>query len=128
MLDEITSWLLALGPLGVFLISVLDSVAIPMPQGVDALIIAQAIAAPQTAYWVAFFAVLGSILGSSTLYFMARRAGQVMLERKVSKSGIEKMRKKIRKFGALVLLFPTMIPLPLPTNTGGIDYGRRNMH
>ena len=114
MLKDLAAWLTALGPFGVFLISLLDSVAVPMPQGVDALVIAQAITAPQTAYWGAALGVAGSALGSLILYFMARRAGRAMLAKKASASGIEKMRRQIDKFGALVLLLPTMVPLPLP--------------
>ena len=114
MLKDLAAWLMALGPFGVFLISLLDSVAVPMPQGVDALIIAQAIAAPETAYWGAALAVAGSALGSLILFYMARRAGQAMLEKKASQTGIDKMHRQIDKFGALVLLIPTMVPRPLP--------------
>ena len=104
----------ALGPLGIFLISLLDSVAVPMPQGVDALVVAQAIAAPETAYWGAALAVVGSAMGSLILFYMARRAGRAMLEKKASKTGIDKVHRQIDRFGALVLLVPTMVPLPLP--------------
>ncbi len=114
MLKDLASWLTALGPFGVFLISLLDSVAVPMPQGVDALLIAQAIAAPETAYWGAALAVVGSALGSLILFHTARRAGRAMLEKKASKTGIDKMHQQIDQFGALVLLIPTMVPLPLP--------------
>ena len=114
MLKDLAGWLTALGPLGVFLISLLDSVAVPMPQGVDALIVAQAIAAPETAYWGAALAVLGSATGSLILFHMARRAGRAMLEKKASATGIDKMNRRIDRFGALVLLIPTMVPLPLP--------------
>ncbi len=114
MLKDLAAWLTALGPFGVFLISLLDSVAVPMPQGVDALLIAQAIAAPDTAYWGAALAVVGSALGSLILFYTARRAGRAMLEKKASKTGIDKMHRQIDRFGALVLLIPTMVPLPLP--------------
>ena len=114
MLKDLAAWLTALGPLGVFLISLMDSVAVPMPQGVDALLIAQAIAAPETAYRGAALAVVGSALGSLILFYTARRAGRAMLEKKASKTGIDKMHQQIDQFGALVLLIPTMVPLPLP--------------
>lgn len=114
MLKDLAAWLIALGPAGVFLISLMDSVAVPMPQGVDALLIAQAIAAPETAYWGAALAVLGSALGSLILFYMARRAGRAMLEKKASITGVEKMHRQIDRFGALVLVIPTMVPLPLP--------------
>lgn len=85
-----------------------------MPQGVDALLIAQAISAPETAYIGATLAILGSLIGSLVLYYMARRVGRPMLEKKTSAAGIEKMHRQIERFDALVLLVPTMIPLPLP--------------
>ena len=114
MLTNLASWLTTLGPYGLFLLSFLDSAMIPMPQGVDALLIAQAIADPASAYLGAGLAVLGSLAGSLILYFVARRGGRAVLERKTSAAGIDKMRRRIEKFDALVLLPPTMIPLPLP--------------
>jgi hypothetical protein len=42
MLKEFARWAIALGPWGIFLLSLGDSALIPMPQGVDALLIAQA--------------------------------------------------------------------------------------
>ena len=87
---------------------------IPMPQGVDALLIAQAIAEPSNAYFGAGMAALGSLAGSLVLYSVARRGGRAVLERKASTAGVDKIRRQIEKFDALVLLLPTMIPLPLP--------------
>ena len=104
----------AMGPPGLFLVALGDSAFVPLPQGVDALIIAQSIAAPSTAYLGAALAVLGSLVGSLILYTMARRVGRAMLEKKVKAGGIERMRRQIEKYDALVLLLPTMIPLPLP--------------
>ncbi|MEX2301602.1 MAG: VTT domain-containing protein [Bryobacterales bacterium] len=114
MLKEFARWAVALGPWGIFLVSLSDSALIPMPQGVDALLIAQAVAAPSTAYFAAALAVVGSVLGSLILYYLARRGGQVMLEKKASKSGVEKMRRQVEEYGAMVLFLPTALPLPLP--------------
>lgn len=114
MLKEFARWATALGPWGIFLISLSDSALIPMPQGVDALLIAQSIAAPETAYFAATLAILGSLLGSLILYYMARRGGQIMLEKKASRVGVEKMRRQVEEYGAMVLFLPTAVPLPLP--------------
>jgi membrane protein YqaA with SNARE-associated domain len=114
MLKKFAQWAVALGPWGIFLVSLSDSALIPMPQGVDALLIAQSVASPSSAYFAAALAVLGSLLGSLFLYWLARRGGQVMLEKKASKSGVEKMRRQVEEYGALVLFLPTAIPLPLP--------------
>lgn len=103
-----------LGPWGVFLIALADSAFIPMPQGVDALLLAQAIATPEYAYWAAGLGSLGSLIGSVTLYFIARRAGQAMLRKRISEHGIERLSELVGQWGAAALIPVTMIPLPLP--------------
>ena len=112
--EWLSQYAAAFGPWGIFFVSLSDSAFIPMPQGVDTLLVAQAIAAPDVTYFAATLAVLGSLLGSLILYELARRGGRMMLEKKISKKGFEHMHNQIEKWDALVLLFPTMIPLPLP--------------
>lgn len=104
----------ALGPWGLFLIALGDSAFIPLPQGVDALLIAQSIAAPSSAYFAATLAVAGSVLGSYILYFISKRGGEKMLEKKASQKGARKLHQNVERYGALALIPPTMIPLPLP--------------
>ena len=118
MIEKVGLWFAqyaaAFGPWGIFLVALGDSAFVPLPQGVDALIIAQTIAAPDTAYLAAALGVVGSAFGSYILYSIARRVGRAMLENKATGKGIERMRRQIKKYDALVLVLPTMIPLPLP--------------
>ncbi len=118
IVNRLGNWLAGsvatLGPWGLFLVALGDSAFIPLPQGVDFLLITQAIAAPSTAYFAAALAVSGSLLGSWILYSMARRGGEIVLRKKASTGGIEKIRRQIDEYGALVLILPTMIPVPLP--------------
>jgi membrane protein YqaA with SNARE-associated domain len=113
------SWLVqsvsALGPWGIFVVSLADSAFIPLPQGVDALLITQAVAFPSTAYFAAALAVLGSLIGSLILYFIAYKGGRVMLAKRVSPEGMAKLERQTQEWGALVLIPPMMLPLPLPT-------------
>ena len=117
-MNRLQQWLAGaaagLGPWGIFLVALSDSAFIPMPQGVDALLIAQAIASPSSAYLAAGLAVVGSIIGSLILYSIARRGGRMLLEKKASSGGVARMQRLIEKYDALVLLLPAMIPLPLP--------------
>ena len=118
-MKKLGSWLVqsvsALGPWGIFLVALADSAFIPLPQGVDALLIAQSIAQPSTAYAAAALAVLGSLIGSLVLYGIAYRGGRVMLAKRVSPEGMAKLERQTQEFGALVLIPPMMLPLPLPT-------------
>ena len=85
-----------------------------MPQGVDALLLAQAIARPEIAYLAAGLGALGSVVGSTVLYFLARGAGQGLLVKRLSSSGINRLSQLIETWGAALLIPVTMIPLPMP--------------
>ena len=115
---QLGEWVVAaaafLGPWGVFLIALADSAFIPMPQGVDALLLAQAIATPANAYWAAGLGALGSVIGSVALYFLAKRAGQAMLRKRISEHGILRLSDLVGRWGAAALIPVTMVPLPLP--------------
>lgn len=103
------------GPFGAFLIAFGDSAFVPLPQGVDALLITQALASPEKALLAAALAVLGSVLGSLILYGIARKAGRLALESRVSEKGIAKLEEQTRRYGPLGVVVPMMVPLPLPT-------------
>ena len=103
-----------LGPWGVFVIALSDSAFIPMPQGVDALLLAQAIASPDIAYLAAGLGAIGSVAGSTVLYFLARRAGQGILLKRLSANGIQRLNQLMGRWGAALLIPVTMIPLPMP--------------
>ena len=115
---QIGEWIVGaaafLGPVGVFVVAFSDSAFIPLPQGVDALLLAHALARPETAYLAAGLAVLGSVLGSTVLYFLGKRGGHAMLRRRLTPQGIDRLSGLVGRWGAALLIPVTMIPLPLP--------------
>ena len=130
-MKELGAWLVGsvttLGPWGLFLVALGDSAFIPLPQGVDALLIAQTIAAPDTAWFAAALAVAGSLIGSLMLYGIAWRGGRALLAKRVSVAGMEKLERRTADWGALALIPPMMIPLPLPTKIFVIAAGAFQM-
>lgn len=106
--------LLALGAPGLFLLSLIDSALLPLPQGVDLLLFAQTTRDPAGAPRYAALATAGSVLGCLFLYWLARRGGQAMLARRTSPERIAGLRQKMERYDALTLVLPTLIPLPLP--------------
>lgn len=114
MNSPVVKSVLALGIWGPFFIALLDSAFVPLAQSVDLLVLAQAALAPGTAYVAALLAVIGSTLGSFILYTMSQRGGRWLLGKKLSGPQFEKMRRQIETYGALALILPTMLPLPLP--------------
>ncbi|MBA0087564.1 MAG: hypothetical protein HRJ53_21475, partial [Acidobacteria bacterium Pan2503] len=86
MLAKITAALVAYGPWGVFLIGFIDSLGVPLPATMDALLILIAIKAPERAYSTAFLAVLGSVGGNVGL-FLASRHGVRRFVKSLSEPG-----------------------------------------
>src|SRR5437764_5430935 len=73
--------LVAWGPQGLFLLAILDSAGLPAVEGVDLLLVDVATTSPQKAYLAAACAIAGSLIGSSLLFAIARKAGDQMLSR-----------------------------------------------
>ena len=115
---HIGEWIAAtavfLGPWGVFFVALADSAFVPMPQGVDALLLAQAISSPDIAYLAAGLGVLGSVFGSVVLYFVGRGAGHAMLRKRLSAEGVQRLSQLVGQWGAALLIPVTMTPLPMP--------------
>ncbi len=109
--DTLLSW----GAPGLFFLALVDSGALPIPQGVDVLLFAQATANPSGALLYAALATAGSLAGCLFLRAVSRRAGEAALARRVAPEKVAQYRGQMERYDALTLLLPTMIPLPLPT-------------
>jgi membrane protein DedA with SNARE-associated domain len=117
-LHGIEKTLLAFGPAGVFALAVLDSVGIPLPDGVDLLVVLFSALNPSGAYLTAAVAVIGSLVGNVGLFYVARRGGQAYLERKTASEKSEKAAKFrlwFQRYGLLTVFIPLLLPVPLPT-------------
>ena len=112
MLARITSALVAYGPWGIFLIGLIDSIGVPLPAAMDALIILIAVKAPQRAYLAASMGVLGSIAGNVALFEMAR-FGVRRFVREARKDG--RLHEWFHRYGLVAVFIPATVPiLPLP--------------
>jgi membrane protein YqaA with SNARE-associated domain len=102
----------AYGPWGVFLLGLIDSVGIPLPATMDALIILIAVKASSRAYMAATLGVLGSAAGNLILFQMAR-LGVRRLVREADKPG--RFHLWFHRYGLATVFIPAATPvLPLP--------------
>lgn len=97
-----------------FLLAILDSAGLPVVGGVDALLIAIAINSPAQAYLAAFCAFAGSLIGSSILFAIARKGGEVLLARHISGKRGARMHAWFERYGLVTVFIPALSPLPLP--------------
>lgn len=106
--------LAALGPLGVFLLAFLDSTGIPLPGGVDTLLVVVANQAPATGYLCAGLATLGSLIGSMILFSIARRGGQKYLNRVAGGPRGLRFRDWFSRYGLVTVFVPCISVIPMP--------------
>jgi len=96
------------------LLAVVDSFGAPMVGGVDAVVILVAVADHSRAYWGAGAAILGSLIGSMGLFYVARRGGEAYLERHTSRGRGAKFRAWFQEYGLLTVFVPAFVVIPMP--------------
>jgi membrane protein YqaA with SNARE-associated domain len=106
--------LVAWGPQGLFLLAILDSAGLPVVGGVDLLLVNVATDSPRIAYLAAACAVAGSLIGSSILFAIARKGGELMLSRQLQTPRGARMHRWFERYGMVTVFVPALSPLPLP--------------
>jgi len=106
--------LVALGPMGVFFLALIDSIGIPLPGGVDTLLVVVASQEPTTGYLCAALATLGSLIGSMILFLVSRRGGQKYLEKVAQGPAGTKFRRWFSRYGLVTVFVPSISVIPLP--------------
>jgi membrane protein YqaA with SNARE-associated domain len=128
--DKITSGLLAIkdfliayGPFGLFGIALLDSALIPLPGGVDVVMILLSKGRPAWMPIYAATATLGSVVGCVMLYYISLSAGRRALERFSAKKQL-RVKQLIDRYDVLSVLVASVLPPPFPFKlfviTGGV--------
>ena len=99
---------------GLLAISFLDSAAIPLTGGPDAIILLLAYHRPAMAFWIALAATIGSTLGNLVLYGIGRKGGEKALAR-FNSERVARMEQRMRSHGVWVIIASVMAPPPFPT-------------
>ena len=100
--------------MGVCVLAAIDSAGVPIPAGVDALVVLLAVANPGKAYLAALMAVIGSVAGNYILYTIARKGGRAYLDARTQTGRAAKLREWFQRYGLLTVFIPTLLPIPLP--------------
>jgi membrane protein YqaA with SNARE-associated domain len=112
-LTQLSQWLVSFGPFGLFAIAFLDSLFIPMPGGVDAVLLLLAAARPSWTLIYVASATIGSTAGCVGLYKISQRAGHRALAR-FSESKQKRVKNLIDKYDVLSVLVASLLPPPFP--------------
>ncbi|HXI26389.1 MAG TPA: VTT domain-containing protein [Pyrinomonadaceae bacterium] len=112
-LGKFSHWLLSFGPFGLLAIAFLDSVLVPMPGGVDAMLLLLAASRPSWMLIYVATAIIGSTAGSVGLYMISKRAGHRALNR-FSESKQKRVKDLIDRYDVLSVLVACVLPPPFP--------------
>lgn len=105
----------AWGPLGAFLVAMIDGAGLPNPGGPDYLLLFLAWKQPGSAYLAATLSVAGALAGSYVLYALARKGGRKYLDDKASGPRAMKFRQWFDRYGLVTVFIPALVPvIPLP--------------
>ncbi|MGA2325042.1 MAG: VTT domain-containing protein [Bryobacteraceae bacterium] len=127
-LRSIGNTLLLWGPWGILLLAVLDSAGIPAVEGVDVLLVLMGSRNPRAGYLSAALAVAGSVVGSLFLYYVARKGGEVYLDKKLQSVRGKKFRAWFQHYGEVTVFIPTLVPIPLPLKPFVLTAGALGMN
>jgi membrane protein YqaA with SNARE-associated domain len=111
-LGRLAASLAALGPLGAFLIALLDSF-VPLPGGPDLAVVLLSTRSPELAPLVVLAATAGAALGSTLIYLAARQAG-VRALRKVSHERRARVENLLGRYDVLAIVAAGVAPPPFP--------------
>jgi|HigsolmetaAR201D_1030396.scaffolds.fasta_scaffold11729_3 Uncharacterized membrane-associated protein len=114
LLDLVLSWVLGLGGLGLFLISVLDSSILVIPFSNDLLVIVFAAQSPSRAPYYAVIAALGSAIGTAILDTIARVGGEEGLEKRVNRERLNRVKQRAQRYAGWILAVGALVPPPFP--------------
>lgn len=112
-LGQISQYLISLGPFGLFAIAFLDSVMVPMPGGVDTVLLLLAAARPSWLLIYVAAATIGSTIGCVALYRLSQRAGKKALS-KFSESKQKRVKDLIDRYDVMSVLVASLLPPPFP--------------
>ena len=112
-LENLLEWLKALGPFGLFGISLIDSAGIPLPGGPDLVMIWLSANKPALMPVYALAATAGSAIGCTLLYLVARRAGIAALKR-VSPAKRDRIENALGRYDLIAVMVPAILPPPFP--------------
>ena len=126
LLHKISVALYAFGPVGVLVLGVIDSVGIPLPDAVDFFVIAvaaESVHNPAHAWFTAFMALIGSLIGNVALFQAARHGRRLFGKSGNTPAKPSRFHNWFYRYGLASIFVPAMVPVPLPLKVFVISAG-----
>jgi membrane protein YqaA with SNARE-associated domain len=114
LLNRLSEFLMIMGIPGLLVISFLDSAAIPLAGGPDAVVLLLAWRGPAMTSLIVMAASIGSTLGCLVLYSIGQKGGEKALSR-FDPERIARVERTMQKHGIWAVVVSVLAPPPFPT-------------
>ncbi len=111
---KLLQFLVALGGPGLAIGSFIDSSFVPLPGFTDAALMVLAGSDPHRWWYYTAMNTAGSVLGSQTLYYLARKGGEAYFERHKQTRHGKRALAMFQRYGLLAVIVPAILPPPTP--------------
>jgi membrane protein YqaA with SNARE-associated domain len=111
---RLNEYLLFMGIPGLLALSFMDSAAVPLAGGPDAVIILLSWRRPAMTFLIVLTAAIGSTLGCMVLYGIGKKGGEKALSR-FSPERVAWIERKMQEYGVWAVFAAVMAPPPFPT-------------
>ena len=112
--DKIQALALAMGAPGLFVVALLDSSFLSLPEIADLLVVWMVVQHKERLVLYAASATLGSILGCLVLYYVGVKGGEAMVRKRFQSGTVDRALASFRRFGIMAVLIPSILPPPAP--------------
>jgi membrane protein YqaA with SNARE-associated domain len=114
LVQAVRLWADGAGGVGVFVVAVLDSSVLALPNATDALIMYLTVQHPAWWWYYAVMGVAGVVVGSWPLYMVARRGSQSFLGKRLSGPLASRAVALYRRSAFAAIALPAFTPPPMP--------------
>lgn len=110
--EYIRAVLIPMGPWGILLIAFVDAAFLGIPM--DPLVAYFVYRRPGLFWLYALMGAAGSALGSLVVYYIGRKGEEMLLEKRIPKQTLQRIRRAFERHEFLALMVPAMLPPPTP--------------
>jgi membrane protein YqaA with SNARE-associated domain len=114
ILERVQVLALALGAPGLFVVALLDSSVLSLPEIADLLVIWMVVQHKERIVLYALAATAGSLCGCLALYYIGRKGGDALVRKRFHSDAVDRTLASFQRFGLLAVLIPSILPPPAP--------------
>ena len=105
---------MAVGGPGLFLVAVLDSSFLSLPEINDILVVLMVTNRKGLVLYYVAMATLGSVVGDLILYAIARKGGNAVLRKRFTDEQVQHTMRAFQRYGVVAVAVPAALPPPMP--------------